>query len=160
MAMAHGIEGRFPFLDHRVFEASVAMPPDRKLDGLRDKVALRDLAADVLPPEVASRPKQPYRAPVVPPFFGPDAPEWVAESLSPNELARTGIWDPKRVEGLLRRCRAGRATGVREGMALIGILSTQLWYSTFMGAGAERYPPETADPSMRIDRSQQLQEVA
>jgi asparagine synthase (glutamine-hydrolysing) len=160
MSMAHGVEGRYPFLDHRVFAASVALPPDRKLEGLRDKVALRELAAETLPAEVASRPKLPYRAPVVSPFFGSEAPEWVADSLSPAALARTGIWDPKRVEGLLRRCRAGRATGVREGMALVGILSTQLWHAAFVATGADSYAPETAEPSIRIDRvSRELQEV-
>jgi asparagine synthase (glutamine-hydrolysing) len=153
VAMAHGVEGRFPFLDHRVFDYAAELPPERKLDGLRDKVALRELAADLLPEEIVDRPKQPYRAPEVVPFFGPDAPEWVEESLSPAALATTSIWDPDRVAGLVQRCRAGRATGIREGMALVGILSTQLWHDAFCGAGAEAYLPETAEPRVRIDRS-------
>ena len=161
MSMAHGVESRHPFLDPRVFEASVALPPERKLAGLRDKVALREIAAEVLPDDIATRPKQPYRAPSISPFFGPRAPGWVEEVLSPAELERTGTWDPKRVDGLLRRCRAGRATGVREGMALTGILSFQLWHAAFMDAGADRYPPERSEPSVRIERlSPELQEVA
>jgi asparagine synthase (glutamine-hydrolysing) len=153
VAMAHGVEGRFPFLDHRVFAHAAGLPAERKLSGLDDKVALRELAADLLPPEIASRPKQPYRAPEVDPFFAAGAPDWVQENLSPDALAETGIWDPGRVGGLLRRCRAGRATGVREGMALVGVLSTQLWYDAFCGAGAEGYPPETTEPRVRVDRS-------
>jgi asparagine synthase (glutamine-hydrolysing) len=153
VAMAHGVEGRFPFLDHRVFAHSTGLAPERKLDGLRDKVALREVAADLLPEEIVARPKQPYRAPEVVPFFGPDAPEWVEESLSPAALASTSIWDAERVDGLLQRCRAGRATGIREGMALVGILSTQLWHEEFCGPGAGAYPAETAEPRVRIDRS-------
>ncbi len=153
VAMAHGVEGRFPFLDDRVFDYSSDLPPDRKLDGLRDKVALRELASDLLPAEIVERPKQPYRAPEVVPFFGPDAPEWVEESLSPDALEQTAIWDSDRVAGLVQRCRAGRATGIREGMALVGILSTQLWHEAFCGAGADDYPVETAEPHVRIDRS-------
>ena len=65
------------------------------------------------------------------------------ESLSPAALAETSIWDAGRVEGLLQRCRAGRATGMREGMALVGILSTQLWHAAFCEAGPDAYPPET-----------------
>ena len=107
---------------------------------MREKVALRELAADLLPAEIVERAKQPYRAPEVAPFFGPGAPEWVEESLSPAALAETGIWDPKRVEGLLRRCRAGRATGIREGMALVGILSTQLVASGVLRCGARCLP--------------------
>ncbi len=153
VAMAHGVEGRFPFLDDRVFDYSAELPDERKLDGLRDKVALRDVAADLLPEEIVARPKQPYRAPEVVPFFGSEAPEWVEEALSPAALAETEIWDERRVAGLLQRCRAGRATGIREGMALVGILSTQLWHEEFCGARAGAYPAETAQPRVRIDRS-------
>ena len=68
------------------------------------------------------------------------------------ELDATGIWDPGKVEGLVRRCRAGRATGMREGMALIGVLSTQLWHRRFVGRPASDYPAESAEPVVRIDR--------
>jgi hypothetical protein len=65
------------------------------------------------------------------------------------------------VGGLLKRCRAGRATGVREGMALVAILSTQLWDQTFIGGGTRRYPAETARPRVRIDlTSHAVEEVA
>ena len=153
MAMAHAVEGRFPFLDHRVFAHAAGLPVERKLRGLDDKVALRELAADLLPAEIAARPKQPYRAPEVDPFFAAGAPDWVEESLSAAALAETGIWDPNRVAGLLRRCRAGRARGVREGMALVGVLSTQLWHRAFCGPGGKSYPAETAEPRVRVDRS-------
>ena len=69
VAMASGVEGRYPFLDHRVFAHAAGLPADRKLDGLNDKVALRELASDLLPGEIAGRPKQPYRAPEVAPFL-------------------------------------------------------------------------------------------
>jgi asparagine synthase (glutamine-hydrolysing) len=156
VAMAHGVEGRYPFLDHRVFAHAAALPPDRKLDGLHDKVALRELAARVLPAGIAARPKQPYRAPAVEPFFAPDAPEWVEDMLAPKALAASRLWDERRVEGLLRRCRAGRATGVREGMALVGILSAQLWESRFLGAARDEYPPETMEARVRLDRRHEV----
>ena len=152
VSMAHGVEGRFPFLDHRVFALAGALPESRKLEGMRDKAALRDLGRRVLPESIAARAKQPYRAPEVAPFFGPDAPGWVEDALSPGSLVATGFWDPARVEGLLRRCRAGRARGVREGMALVGVLSTQIWHERFFGGGAA-YPAEAAEPRVRIDLS-------
>jgi asparagine synthase (glutamine-hydrolysing) len=152
MAMAHGVEGRYPFLDHRVFAASVGLPPEQKLDGLDDKVALRRLADEVLPPSIARRPKQPYRAPEVEPFFAEGAPEWIEDLLTPDALERVGMWDPARVSGLLRRCRAGKATGIREGMAFVGILSTQLWHEAFCGAQRESYATEDVEPRVRMDR--------
>jgi asparagine synthase (glutamine-hydrolysing) len=153
VAMAHGVEGRFPFLDHRVFEYAARLPAERKLDGMREKAALRDLAADLLPAEITERGKQPYRAPEVAPFFSPGAPDWVEESLSPEALQETQIWEPARVAGLLRRCRAGKATGFREGMALIGVLSTQLWHRAFFRAGLGNFPPEADEPRVRLDRT-------
>ena len=152
VAMAHGVEGRFPFLDHRVFAYAAALPPEAKLNGMRDKAALRDAAERLLPASIVERAKQPYRAPEVAPFFGAEAPAWVDDALGPGELDATGIWDPVKVEGLVRRCRAGRATGMREGMALIGVLSSQLWHRRFIGRPASAYPPERSEPMVRIDR--------
>ena len=152
VAMAHGVEGRFPFLDHRVFAYAAGLPAEAKLNGMRDKAVLRETAERLLPPGIVERAKQPYRAPEVAPFFTDDAPAWVEEALSAGELEATEIFDPAKVEGLARRCRAGRATGMREGMALIGVLSTQLWHRRFIGQPASSYPAETSEPMVRIDR--------
>ena len=152
VAMANGVEGRYPFLDDRVFAHAAAIPENRKLDGEADKIALREVAARLLPPGIAARAKQPYRAPEVAPFFAAGAPDWVVDCISPLALADTGIWDGARVAALIRRCRSGRATGVREGMALIGVLSSQLWHRQFVGRARDAYPAETAKPRVRIDR--------
>ena len=98
VGMAHGIEGRFPFLDHRVFEHSVATRPQDKLAGLHEKIAIRRVAAEVVPPIVAQRPKQPYRAPEAAAFFA-DEPEWVTERLSPEAVRAVGIYDERAVAG-------------------------------------------------------------
>ena len=122
--------------------------------GCATRSRFASVAADLLPEEIVERPKQPYRAPEVVPFFGPDAPEWVEESLSPGGAGEDrDLGRRPRRRACFRRCRAGRATGIREGMALVGILSTQLWHEEFCGAGAGAYPAETAEPRVRIDRS-------
>ncbi len=152
VSMAHGVEGRYPFLDPRVYARSICMDEADKLGERESKVALRRLAADILPAEIAARPKQPYRAPEVEPFFGAGAPEWVEDVLSDAALSRVGLWDPGRVKGLLRRCRGGKANSVREGMALVGILSAQLWHAQFIDRPGA-YPAEDAPARVRIDRT-------
>ena len=132
MGMAHGVEGRFPFLDHRLYEFSAALPTGSKLRGLREKEVLRRWAPRVLNPRISSRTRQAYRAPDAPSFFGPGSPEWVGDHLGDDALRRVGIFSPPAVQGLVRRCKAGRVTGFRENQALIGILSTQLWYQRFI----------------------------
>ena len=137
MAMAHGVETRVPFLDHRLFEFAAALPTRSKMCGLREKVLLRRWARRVIPRDVADRPKQPYRAPDAPAFFGTDQPDYVEEVLSPASLGAVGVFDARAVAGLLRRCRSGAATGFRENQALVAILSTQLWHRRFFGAPAQ-----------------------
>ncbi|HEY9841818.1 MAG TPA: asparagine synthase (glutamine-hydrolyzing), partial [Candidatus Obscuribacterales bacterium] len=61
--MAHGIEGRLPFLDHRLFEALRNLPPEAHFRGGLEKSLLREAFADQLIPELRSRPKHPFLAP-------------------------------------------------------------------------------------------------
>jgi asparagine synthase (glutamine-hydrolysing) len=131
MALANGVEGRFPFLDHRLFEFAAALPTSSKLRGLEEKEILRRWSAEIVPPIVRQRPKQPYRAPDIPAFFASDRPEYVDELLEPEQLRATGVFEPSAVAGLVKRCRAGRATAARESQALVAILSTQLWQQEF-----------------------------
>jgi asparagine synthase (glutamine-hydrolysing) len=132
MGLAHSIEGRFPFLDHRLFEFAAALPTRSKLRGLREKDILRRWAKGIVPPRVESRPKQPYRAPDVPAFFHPSQPEYVDALLAEEAVKRVGLFDSGAVAGLVRRCRAGRAIGFRENQALVAVLSGQLWHHQFI----------------------------
>jgi asparagine synthase (glutamine-hydrolysing) len=166
VAMASGVEGRFPFLDHRVFAHAARLPAERKLAGLagsaagdlREKAQLRELAARVLPPQIAQRPKLPYRAPEVAPFFGDGAPrEWVAERLSPAALEAAGIFDAARVAQLVRRCAQGRARAAREQMAFVGVLSTQVWHERFAHAS---HPAEDGEPRVALDLTVEPREHA
>jgi len=63
MEMAHSIEGRVPFLDHRVAEAAARVPVDLKVKGIREKHVLREATKDVLIPEVYDRQKHPFTTP-------------------------------------------------------------------------------------------------
>jgi asparagine synthase (glutamine-hydrolysing) len=98
------------------------------------------VARDLLPADILTRKKQPYRAPDALSFVGPDAPEWVAEVMSERALARAGVFDPGVVGQLYRKCLGRRDESQfsnTDNMALVGILSTQLLHETFV-AGAAR----------------------
>lgn len=132
VGMAHAVEGRFPFLDHRLFEFAASLPTGSKLRGLREKHILKRWASRLIPPEVVSRHKQPYRAPDAPAFFADTAPAYVAEMLDSATVRERGYFSPGAVEGLVRRCRSGRPLGFRENQALVAVLSTHLWDQEFM----------------------------
>ena len=74
MAMAHSVEGRYPFLDYRVVEFCNRLPPQLKLRGLTEKWLLKRLGKRLLPAEIWQRPKRPYRAPIHRSFFGAGRP--------------------------------------------------------------------------------------
>jgi asparagine synthase (glutamine-hydrolysing) len=56
VSLAHAVEGRYPFLDHRLFEFAARLPTRSKLRGLREKDILRRWARDVVPSAVVTRP--------------------------------------------------------------------------------------------------------
>ncbi len=139
MAMAHGVEGRFPFLDHRLVEFAAKLPPEMKLKGLVEKHILREATKGLLPEEVNRRTKQPYRAPDSAAFVGPHEPEYLREALGERCVAANGLFNPLMVRKLLDKCRANPGGGFRDNAAFVGILSSQLWISRFtkkQGAGS------------------------
>ncbi|HEX9818554.1 MAG TPA: asparagine synthase (glutamine-hydrolyzing) [Methylomirabilota bacterium] len=146
MAMAHSVELRSPFLDYRVVEFAAALPPSLKMRGLDEKHLLKRAAAGLIPPAIAARPKQPYRAPEAAVFFGGSGEDYVAELLAPGRIAGDGLFDPAAVDQLVEKFRAGRAIGIRDNMALVGILSTQLLIHHFLASSEERSEHE-ADPA-------------
>ncbi len=132
MSMANAVEGRYPFLDHRLVEFAARIPPNLKLRVLREKHVLREATARLLPKDIADRPKQPYRAPDHPSFFGADAPDYVGSVLAPSAIARCGYFNPKAVSKLTAKCSGRGATSFRDTTALVGILSSQLWHNRFV----------------------------
>jgi len=128
VAMGHSVEGRFPFLDYRVVEFASKLPPRYRMNGLKDKFILRKAATNLIPIELAQRPKQPYRAPISRCFLGEPLPEYVKELLSEGALQKMGYFNPVRVAKLVEKCRKeeGYLLSERENMALVGIISTQL----------------------------------
>ena len=135
VSLAHGVEGRYPFLDHRLFEFAAALPDRAKLRGLKEKDVLRRWAADLVPSGVLARRKQPYRAPDVPPFFGEGQPEYVRQALSAESLDAAGVFEPRAVADLMSRAAGGRVRGFRESQAFVAVLSTQLWWQRFCHEG-------------------------
>ena len=134
VAMAHAVEGRFPFLDHRLVEFAFTLPPRLKMRALNEKHILKRIAAKRIPPAIVKRPKQPYRAPDAASFFvsGGAAAPWVDRLLSASALRDYGVFNEDTVGHLAQKAKAGRIVGVKDNMAMVGILSTQLLMEQFI----------------------------
>jgi asparagine synthase (glutamine-hydrolysing) len=139
-------EGRYPFLDERVVEFCASLAPEYKLRGWTDKWLLRKVAARVLPPQIASRPKTQYRANLGKAFLRPDRPAWVDQLLSPESLRAAGYFDPEGVDyarAAQLRMRNASLCRLTMDMGLMGVIATQLWHHTFCGGGLADLPTWT-----------------
>ena len=118
-SMAHSLECRGPFLDHRVVELAAAMPLDRKIQlrSGRSKVVLKRAFADLLPPAIKTRSKMGFGVPISRWFRDELKNELRAVLLDPVCLGR-GLFRPEAIEKLVDR------TYARETRALISPLGT------------------------------------
>ena len=137
MAMAHSVEGRYPFLDYRVVEFAAKLPPNLKMKVLDQKYLLKRAFKGMIPESIARRPKQPYRAPDGKCFFGASIPDYAQELLSPKAIQQNGVFDSSAVAALVAKFKSGRANGVKDNMALVGVLSTQLLIHQFINQRME-----------------------
>jgi asparagine synthase (glutamine-hydrolysing) len=133
VAMANSVEGRVPFLDHRVIEFANRLPPRYKLRGLVEKAVLRKAVKGLLPPAILNRVKQPYRAPDSQAFFVDGKPrELIEEMLSDTRIREAGYFNPMAIRRLIDKCRAGKVIGFSDNMAFIGVLSTMIVHDRFV----------------------------
>ena len=140
MCMAHSVEGRVPFLDHRIVEFVLALPPElRSSSRYVDKGMLRTVASRRLPGPLAQRRKQGFGAPVA---------SWKSGALGRRHLPalvrfseRTGLFDVRGLERLLARA------GDRLYFSLVNFM---LWHLIFI----ENVLPESfPELGRRMERS-------
>jgi asparagine synthase (glutamine-hydrolysing) len=154
MLMRHSVEGRFPYLDHRVAELAARLPARLRLLGLHEKVGLRKATAGLVPPEIRARKKWPYRAPIAGPMLSTAAGRELLERLDPQHVAAVGLFDAQSVSALTAKLTAQDAVKVSEvdEMALVGALSTMLLHEAFV-ASPSLAPPAT--PVKVVERTRE-----
>lgn len=127
MSMAHSLEARSPFLDHRVIELASRLPVHWKLRGRVTKRVLRVAFADMLPPGVANRPKMGFGVPLGAWFRGPlhgTARDLLLGQSSPiQEYVRASA-----MVDLLEQNRRGEAD---HGKRLWALLNMDAWLRRF-----------------------------
>jgi len=156
MGSANAVEGRFPFLDHRVVEFAAKIPPIYKIHGLNEKFALKKAMQAELPREITNRVKQPYMAPDSNSFVQSDSPHYIEELLSEKKITSDGIFNSKFVDKLKDKCsRLSHAhLSFKDNMSYIGILSTQLLVDQFINNFPNIKPLERNDYKNWIDHSE------
>jgi asparagine synthase (glutamine-hydrolysing) len=119
--MAHGLEARAPFLDHRLAEFAAGLAPELKMAGLARKRVLKRSQRARLPEATLARRKAGFNAPVA---------DWIegwSGSLDPIRLAGTHF-EPRAIENLIAAHRAGAADN---GHKLFALANFALWRERF-----------------------------
>ena len=123
ISMAHSIEVRPPFLDHRVVEFAASLPPSLKIHGSRQKVILKNLMRDKLPASVLSRKKIGFDIPAHEWFRGPLRPLLLA-TLAGAASEHSSFF---RFDRILALEQAHQERRTNAGYHLWGLLTLLLW---------------------------------
>jgi len=123
MSMAHSLEVRPPFLDHRIVEFAARLPENLKVHGSKLKYVLRELMRDKLPPSILTRKKQGFDIPTH---------DWLRTRLKPllldtvtkKSVEATGLMRWPAVERIISAHLSRQAN---YGYHLWGLLMLFLW---------------------------------
>lgn len=143
MSMAHSVEARPPFLDHKLWEFCATVPDNLKLHGSRlnptEKYLLREATRGLIPEAARLRKKKGLSVPCGLWLAQPRLPDWAEAALSETQLRRIGLFDPEAVLELRREHQAGAPD---RGTLLMGVLTIQTWAWIFLESPLTNGPPE------------------
>jgi asparagine synthase (glutamine-hydrolysing) len=122
--MAHGLEARSPFMDHKIAEFMAKVPVDYKVRGRSLRYLQRKLAQRYLPSEIIEFPKQGFSSPL-PYLLRNEYSQLFELYLKKSELVQEGLLNKDKLTVLLNQHQSGRAD---HGNRLWLILNAEVWY--------------------------------
>lgn len=127
-SMAFSLEGREPFLDHRIIELAARLPDNFKYNEGVKKYIVREIVHDYIPATMMNRPKMGFAVPMESWLFNELRP-LVDEYLGEESIKATGIFNEPQVRQLVNAFYSGK----KEYMQKIWyLLSFQMWYKKWM----------------------------
>ncbi len=128
MSMAHALEVRVPFCDHKLLEYSASIPYNLKIKGLNTKHLLKRAAAKILPEEIINRKKVGFNAPLGIWFQG-DLKDFIKDELSESNLKKTGYFNHKAVNKIIEEHNSKRKD---YSLHIWAILVFQVWHNAYL----------------------------
>jgi asparagine synthase (glutamine-hydrolysing) len=125
--MAHSLEARVPYLDHRFIETCARLDPAWKQRGEVRKYVLKKVAEKYLPPEIVHRPKQGFFMPLRE-WLGRELKEHVCASLGGNGLGRRNLFQPEALARLQRQHYSGRKD---HSVRMWSLLVLERWFQRY-----------------------------
>ena len=135
VALANQVEGRYPFLDHELWESISNFNELLFLTGLKEKWILKKAFKNDIPSEIINRQKQPYLAPNCLAFFSQKKlPDYAKDLLSQKQIEKRGYFSSSKVSNLLSIISKKEPNQIsyREDTAFFLILTTMLLDELFI----------------------------
>ena len=142
MSMAHSLEVRPPFLDHRIVEFAARLPENLKIRGGRLKFVLRELMKDRLPRSVVKRSKEGFDIPTHH-WFRTILRPLLLDTLNERSVRESGILSWPAVDGVIRAHLDRRAN---LGYHLWGLVVLFLWMKHWGITAPSRVEEDQAIP--------------
>ena len=126
--MANSLEGRSPFLDHKVMEFAASLPSHFKLKGLKTKYFLKRAFLGFLPKEILNRPKMGFGVPLDR-WFREELREMAYDVLLNRRAIERGYFQSKWIEDLLDTHAQKKAD---HSYRIWSLLILELWHRQFI----------------------------
>lgn len=126
--MSVGLEGREPFLDHRILEYVAQLPSEYKMNDHAQKILLKKIVHKYIPESIMDRPKMGFGIPLQD-WFKADLKPIFMDALDPQKIREAGILDEK----IIKSMKEGFLNNKFEQFERLWlILVFQLWYQRWM----------------------------
>jgi len=128
MSMAHGLELRTPWVDHKLIEFMAQLPVDYKIKGSKTKVLFKKALENILPFDVLNRPKMGLNPPMGI-WLSKDLKDWMESILSLKKVKSRGWFDPGKIE----KMKSDFYSGHRDySLQLWGLCVLELWATEYL----------------------------
>jgi asparagine synthase (glutamine-hydrolysing) len=127
MSMAASLEARVPYLDPRIVEFALSLPPDLKMKGFRTKVLLKKTFWNDLPEEVQNRDKQGFSIPIKN-WIRAELKPMMIDLLSEKRIREQGLFQPAFVSRLVREHLEGTENHSHK---LWALMVFEQWYEMY-----------------------------
>jgi asparagine synthase (glutamine-hydrolysing) len=128
MTMAHSLECRSPFMDHKIAEFSARLPVSMKVRGRKLRIIQRRLAERYLPREVLERPKQGFSS-ALPYMLKKEYELLCGVFLKQCHLADAGILKQDTINRVVDEHRSGHHD---HGNKLWLLINSECWYRMYL----------------------------
>lgn len=126
--MSVSLEGREPFLDHRIIEFVSQLPSRYKIKDGNKKYILKSIVHDYIPKELMDRPKMGFSIPLNE-WFGDELKKYILEYLDSEKVAKTGVLNVVEVDRLKKQWLKNTDLGTNK---IWLILTFMMWHERWM----------------------------